>query len=279
MPTKPKVTAVDIEAALADRYRRTGSGFLPQIEVDDPHGLLRLDGVGLEWSYRRMWISGFEIKVSRSDFLRDAKYTLYRNYVDDMTLVCPARMIDRDELPDGIGLLWYDPHAKPGRPRLRYRRKPEPSNGDTRQVEQQLLRRLTRADVPAGRYGRYESARQYVEEKTALKNIGEALGSKMARRITELERLQEPSHRRAMEDRAEAYDRLVGILNAHGFDQITLTSRGTQLDHGLARLDRALTASAPVEAIDRETRYAIDTLKYLRELVGLDREQEEKELL
>ncbi|MBT1162809.1 hypothetical protein [Bifidobacterium sp. SO1] len=274
---KSKVTAVDIEAALADRYRRTGSGFLPQIEVDDPHGLLRLDGVGLEWSYKRMWLSGFEIKISRSDFLRDAKYALYRNYVDDMTLVCPARMIDRDELPDGIGLLWYDPEAKPGRPRLRYRRKPEPSHGDTRQVEQQILRRLTRLDAPAGRYGHYESARQYVEEKTALKGIGEALGSKMARRITELERLQEPSHRQAMEERAAAYDRLVSILNGHGFDQITRSSRGTQLDHGLACLDKALSANAPVETIDRETRYAINTLKYLRELVGLDRDQNGRE--
>lgn len=82
------------------------------------------------------WISGFEVKVSRGDFLRDAKYLRYKDYADDLTLVCPARMIDRSEVPEPVGLMYYDPSKRT----LRYRRKPNPSHGDTRQVEHRLLK-------------------------------------------------------------------------------------------------------------------------------------------
>lgn len=100
------VTAMDINCALASRYRRDGDGYWSEISVTEPNDtVLRLDGVALEVNWRGdTWISGFEVKVSRGDFLRDAKYLCYKNYVDDLTLVCPARMIDRSEVPEPVGL-------------------------------------------------------------------------------------------------------------------------------------------------------------------------------
>ncbi|WP_150383837.1 hypothetical protein [Bifidobacterium rousetti] len=273
-----RVRAMDVEIALTERCRKRGDGYWTEIEVQDPNGLLRLDGVALSWSFHRMWISGFEVKVSRSDFLRDAKYTVYRRYVDDLTLVCPARMIDRDEVPDGIGLLWYHADAKPGQPRLRYRRKPEPCDGDTHQIEHQLLRRLTRdsIDTRPNRFGRYETARRYVEERTALKNIGDALGSKMALRLQQLERLQEPTHMRQVQARADAYDRLTGILNRHGYTQVDTTTRPDHMDRALRDLDRALSHTAPLDTVDRETRYLADSITYLRRQLGLDRKEDQQ---
>lgn len=98
------VTAMDINCALASRYRRDGDGYWSEISVTEPNDtVLRLDGVALEVNWRGdTWISGFEVKVSRGDFLRDAKYLCYKNYVDDLTLVCPARMIDRSEVPEPV---------------------------------------------------------------------------------------------------------------------------------------------------------------------------------
>ena len=82
------VTAMDINCALASRYRRDGDGYWSEISVTEPNDtVLRLDGVALEVNWRGdTWISGFEVKVSRGDFLRDAKYLCYKNYVDDLTL-------------------------------------------------------------------------------------------------------------------------------------------------------------------------------------------------
>lgn len=136
------VTAMDINCALASRYRRDGDGYWSEISVTEPNDtVLRLDGVALEVNWRGdTWISGFEVKVSRGDFLRDAKYLRYKDYVDDLTLVCPARMIDRSEVPEPVGLMYYDPSKRT----LRYRRKPNPSHGDTRQVEHRLLKKARR---------------------------------------------------------------------------------------------------------------------------------------
>ena len=162
------VTAMDINCALASRYRRDGDGYWSEISVTEPNDtVLRLDGVALEVNWRGdTWISGFEVKVSRGDFLRDAKYLCYKNYVDDLTLVCPARMIDRSEVPEPVGLMYYDPSKRT----LRYRRKPNPSHGDTRQVEHRLLKKLAASERP-DRYGHYETAAEYVAQREAMKGV------------------------------------------------------------------------------------------------------------
>ena len=66
------VTAMDINCALASRYRRDGDGYWSEISVTEPNDtVLRLDGVALEVNWRGdTWISGFEVKVSRGDFPR-----------------------------------------------------------------------------------------------------------------------------------------------------------------------------------------------------------------
>lgn len=220
IPEQParKVTAFDIGVALMDRYRRTGNGYWPEITVTDPVGELRLDGVALEWSYGNMWIHGFEVKISRSDFLRDSKYTLYRKYCDTLTLVCPRKLIDRNEVPDGIGLMWYDPKTH----EVKYRRKPEydAPGTDTSQITKKLLKTLTqdvKFNSATNRWGHFKSAQDYVDQKTTMKNIGQTLGSKMALRLQQLEHQAEPKYQQELHGKAEAYKRLAKILSEHGF--------------------------------------------------------------
>lgn len=269
-----KITAVDIECALYLRYRKNANGYWPQIEVREPNGdLLRLDGVSFSIDWKGdMWFSGFEVKTSRSDFLRDAKYQRYKDYVDDLTLVCPARMIDRQEIPEPIGLMWYEPDAKPGRPRLRYRRKPSPSHGDTRQIERRLLKQIAWQalghDKP-NRYGHYDSARRYLEERDEMKNIGRALGTKMAVRLQQLEQAQEPTHARTTAMKADMFDRLVRILNRHGYDQITPWQHDGY-SQAITDLDHALDATAPLEQVDHATLDMIHEIERLRERLGID---------
>jgi hypothetical protein len=83
-------------------------------------GHLRLDG----WAMKKSWVHpltiGYEVKVSRSDFVGDEKWRGYLQYCNEFYFVCPSGLIRPDELPDDTGLLWV---AKTGT-RLFRKKKP-----------------------------------------------------------------------------------------------------------------------------------------------------------
>lgn len=264
------VSAFDIKTALEARARKSGkAGFWPEITVPAPDGDLRLDGVELEWSYGNMWVHGFEIKVSRSDWLRDAKYERYRKYCDTLTVVCPKGLIGRSEMPGDIGLMWYDPDKNI----LRYRRKPgyDAPDKDTSILKDRLLREIVRSvwyDTSVSRYGRYATAKDYLDQKTAMKNVGRALGSKMALRLQTLEEQCEPTHRQRVEAKAAAYDRLIRMLYDSGYQQITPWANPEHIDDALTRLGHALRNTMPVELLDDVVGQAISQLEALRSQYG-----------
>ena len=59
---------------------------------------------------KRSWsnscIDGYEIKVSRSDFLKDEKWQGYLGLCNRFWFVCPAKLIAAEELPQEVGLIW-----------------------------------------------------------------------------------------------------------------------------------------------------------------------------
>lgn len=67
---------------------------------------VRLDAWAMNRSWANMTFSGYEIKVSRSDFLKDDKWPLYLGYVHLFYFVCPWGMIQPEETPEGTGLMW-----------------------------------------------------------------------------------------------------------------------------------------------------------------------------
>lgn len=68
-------------------------------------GAMRLDA----WAMKRSWAhpctTGYEIKVSRSDWLNDKKWPAYTDLVHEFYLVAPDGVIDVAEVPAGIGLM------------------------------------------------------------------------------------------------------------------------------------------------------------------------------
>jgi hypothetical protein len=71
---------------------------------------LRLDA----WAMTRSWVKfctyGYEIKVSRSDFIKDAKLQNYLPLCNLLFVVAPAGVVlAMDELPEGVGLLSASP--------------------------------------------------------------------------------------------------------------------------------------------------------------------------
>jgi hypothetical protein len=69
-----------------------------------PH--LRLDAWAMNRSWTQLKFSGYEVKVSRNDFVKDDKWREYLPLCNDFWFVCPHGLIDKDELPAEAGLLW-----------------------------------------------------------------------------------------------------------------------------------------------------------------------------
>jgi len=76
-------------------------------------GYLRLDAVAIKQSWAKPCITGYEIKVSRSDFLRDKKWQNYQKYCHEFYFVSPPGIVkveDLDKLGCGdVGLIYYSP--------------------------------------------------------------------------------------------------------------------------------------------------------------------------
>lgn len=68
-------------------------------------GYLRLDAWAMKKSWSHPKSIGYEIKVSRQDFLNDNKWHGYLNYCNEFYFVCLDGTIDKSELPTEVGLI------------------------------------------------------------------------------------------------------------------------------------------------------------------------------
>lgn len=97
---KKKVTSTDIKLALKDMHSGRASYFITECKTcstyfPDPQGLLIFDGLAITKSYTKPNIIGYEIKVSRSDFLQDNKWHLYLQYCNEFFFVVPKGLVKR----------------------------------------------------------------------------------------------------------------------------------------------------------------------------------------
>jgi hypothetical protein len=93
------VTAEDIHARL-----RAYAGWYGVYVKEFTYNSLRIDSVIID-TYKR-WIRGFEIKVTRSDFLRDMKWEKYTEFCSSLTMVCPEGLIAPEEIQKPFGLMY-----------------------------------------------------------------------------------------------------------------------------------------------------------------------------
>ena len=100
------ITAYQIGLLLAQRHAQ--DVFVSECKNgptwDGPYR--RLDA----WAMRKSWSPwttiGYEIKVSRQDFVADQKWPSYLPLCHELYFVCPAGLIKAVDLPQGIGLIW-----------------------------------------------------------------------------------------------------------------------------------------------------------------------------
>lgn len=132
--------------------------------------LLKLDAWAMSRSWTRPAMYGYEIKVSRSDFLQDDKWHGYLEYCNYFSFICPPGLIDLNELPQGVGLFVCTKNAT----QLLTKRKPV-----RREIEPpiELMRYVLMARTRICNPNTYESDRlaywkSWLAEKEEKREIG-----------------------------------------------------------------------------------------------------------
>lgn len=186
-----KVRAVDITKALALKHK--DEFFTTECKNGPTRpGYLRFDGVAIykSWAHPRIVI--YEVKTSRSDFLSDSKFYQYLPYCHEMYFVVPKGLIDRSEIPENMGLIYYNPETeKLVTKRKAVYRKITP---DPNMLFYIFMNKIDSDRIPF--YSdRKEYVRDYIEDKVSSKTLGYKLGTKMARDLASAtERLDRVTH-------------------------------------------------------------------------------------
>ncbi len=257
----PKVTSTEIKKALAEYHPKdyflteckTCSTYFP-----DPQGMLKFDGLAMTRSYTAPCITGYEIKVSRSDFLGDNKWHLYLQYCNEFYFVVPAGLIAKDEIPENAGLIYYYPETG----KLLKKRK-----AVYRQIEEMvgvykyiIYSWLDQEKIPFYE-DRAEYAKDYLADQSEKRKIGRKLGSKMAKDLHDCqERLERLAN---VEGQLEQLHQIEKILEKH---QILRWHWCRKAEDTLKELDEALGSSYPKELnrVEDDLQRALDNLRRIK---------------
>lgn len=172
------VPADMIKAALAKRHKN--DSFFTEVRtgpVFGPQSLLILDAVVIKKSWSTFWIAGYEVKSSRSDFLGDEKWRGYLPYCHEFLFVCPRGVIEPNELPKEIGLIYYNPEKDSlwTSRRGKYKEIDPPVD-----MFRYLLMRWDKAEHPFYN-SKAEYFRDYVADKADKRLLGYKVSKKNAR--------------------------------------------------------------------------------------------------
>lgn len=107
------MTAAHIINALAARYKAPEYAFLTEVRnsVGFSSKVRTADAMAMSlWPSRGLYMTGFEVKVSRADWKKELeqpeKAEELARFCKMWFVACPDKMIDKDEVPPGWGLIY-----------------------------------------------------------------------------------------------------------------------------------------------------------------------------
>lgn len=183
-----------------------------------PGGARRIDFWAMDKSHSRPCTTGYEIKVSRSDFMNDNKWMEYLPCCNRLYMVCPHGLVSKDEVMPEAGLIWVSANGS----RLTTRKKAPYRTTDVNPtfVYRQLLMRLSTPLVERHFDDPLLIARIREDKRLLGDWLKEHVGKYKADKELELQR---KATRLA---RLEPY---VEVLDALGLDGYGLRARQAQL--------------------------------------------------
>lgn len=149
-------TEAELLSALKARHAVSGNGgagryaFLTHVRTGAAWDQQEIDAIAVcLWPSDKHSILGFEVKCSRTDWLREirpdtSKSDRARALCDSFTVVAPANVVSIGELPDGWGLVLATRDAD-GAVRLRQQTTPKPRDERADTVTRSFLVAMLRA--------------------------------------------------------------------------------------------------------------------------------------
>ncbi len=106
--TEQKLTSTDLVKRLRARYEYPEWLVADEVTLEYQHKTFRADAMAVNlWVSRGLHLHGFEVKVTRSDWLKElqsvGKCEAARRFCDRWWLVSPPQVAVREELPEGWG--------------------------------------------------------------------------------------------------------------------------------------------------------------------------------
>lgn len=215
---KEQADAKQLLGLLAARHGK--DVFVAECKSGPTHGAahLRLDAWAMRSSWANACATGYEIKVSRSDFQRDEKWRNYLPYCNEFYFVTTSGVADLSELPAEVGLLVASKNLK----RLYCKRKAVYRDLE---VPDPLYRYILmcRARIADEREGgaEYVDAATYWRRWLATKELDHELGRRVSRALRTViaTRIGEVGREnRELKDRCGKYEDVRRVLSGLGLD-------------------------------------------------------------
>jgi len=226
-------TSNEIKIALAKKHGNS-EFFITECKNGPTRtGMLQFDGIAIYKSWAHPNIVGYEIKVSRSDFQRDNKFFGYMPYCHELYFVVPTGLIDRMELPNEIGLMYYNPEKKSLTTKKKAIHRNIEINADM--LLYIIMNRLESDRLPF-HTSKAEYWQDWLENKITNRDLGYQVNCKLLKHIQELEK-ENSRYQRFKEEQSEL-SQIREILKKHN---LSTWRNAPQV------IDAALTRSYPME--------------------------------
>lgn len=190
-----KITQHTVEKAIAKRHR--DDMFFTEVKNGSSMGHhSRIDALAIKLSWSSPCITGYEIKVDRSDFLGDNKWMSYLPMCNQLYFATPPGIIQKDEIPEQCGLVQLSSNGT----QIRTIKK-----APYRQIEPPVDMFMYLMMKYIGPRSSYESSagirasallqdtsvdawKEYLDDKIEYRQIGHKVSRKLSQRMRELER-------------------------------------------------------------------------------------------
>jgi hypothetical protein len=258
------MTAREILVLLEARH--TNDLFVPECKdgstVFGSH--FRLDAWAMKRSWSKPLTTGYEIKVNRSDFMRDEKIAGYRDMCNCLYLVAPAGIVDPTEIPEYCGLLVP---ASTGSRLFIKKKAPFRDIEDPAELYKYIL--MSRARIDRLRYyvhgDRRRFWRQWLRTREIDKDFGHQVGGAIREEI-KTRILSVAQDNEELVDRMAAYDEVIRILEGAGLATDNPRSLTWKVRERLDELDKGVSkelgfAMRQAETAGQRMREAVKALQ------------------
>ena len=192
-----------ITKALQAKHENLEDIFTSQVKIG-PAGSKIMDAVAIKKTWSPKTVIGYEIKVSRQDFLKDQKHPVYLQNCNIFYFATLKDIVKEGEIPEGAGHVIYNPDTDKLRTVKKAPYRNVPVNPDV------LLHIMFwKAERYFGYRTRAEILADY-QAKKELKNIGYEIAAKISRLEYQIKEFDNSRYKKFYDDIHEEWRKLYG---------------------------------------------------------------------